>query len=292
MAKLSVLPSSRSLHSYRARLLLGAIFSGGIALLAYWRRSLSRSGVVGTTVVGTTTLGLGGWSWGLALIFFFVSSSFFSHFREREKAQTAADKFSKGSQRDIGQVAANGGVATLMALGNGLTTSPAVQKVLEAGYVGALATANADTWATELGTLSRQMPRLITTGKKTTPGTSGGVTLLGTVATAAGAFSLGLFFWITQRLCKASASLPLLALISGFLGSLFDSVLGATVQAMYHCPTCEKETERQVHNCGTRTRLLRGLPWMNNDVVNFLATLFGSLVAIAVKSTQKTSHQK
>lgn len=272
------------------RLPLGLACSAGVALLAYRRRSLSRSGVVGTTVVGTTTLGLGGWSWGLSLIFFFVSSSFFSHFREQEKQQTAADKFSKGSRRDLGQVAANGGVATLLALGNGLTSSPTVQETLQAGYIGALATANADTWATELGVLSPQTPRLITTGQKIAPGTSGGVTLLGTVASAVGAFTLGLFFWLVQRLHAAFApsssapasSLPFLALVSGLSGSLFDSFLGATVQAMYYCPTCEKETERRVHNCGTTTRLLRGLPWMDNDIVNFLTTLFGSLVAISM----------
>src|SRR5579885_3811254 len=98
---------------------LGLLLSGIIALLAYRRRSLSRSGVVGAMITGTTTTGMGGWSWGMTLLFFFVSSSLLSHFREREKERTAANKFSKGSRRDLGQVAANGGVATLLALGNG-----------------------------------------------------------------------------------------------------------------------------------------------------------------------------
>src|SRR2546430_9070165 len=86
------------------RLLLGLLVSTAISLLAYRRRSLSRSGVAGAVVTGTTTFGLGGWDWGLSLIFFFVSSSVLSHFREREKAATTADKFSKGSRRDLGQV--------------------------------------------------------------------------------------------------------------------------------------------------------------------------------------------
>jgi uncharacterized protein (TIGR00297 family) len=263
-----------------ARLLLGLLCSSGVGLLAYRRRSLSRSGIAGTIVAGTTTLGLGGWSWGLSLIFFFVTSSLFSHFREREKALTAADKFSKGSQRDGPQVAANGGVATVLALGHGLTPASDLHTFLEAGYAGALATATADTWATELGTLSPHLPRLITTGRQTTPGTSGGVTLLGTTASAVGAFSLGFFFWLIERDHRAKLALPVIAFFSGLCGSLFDSLLGATVQAMYYCPMCQKETERRVHNCGTKTRPLRGLSWLNNDAVNLLATLFGACVAI------------
>src|SRR5262249_35564164 len=121
------------------RLLLGLLVSTAISLFAYRRHSLSRSGVAGAVVTGTTTFSLGGWNWGLSLIFFFVSSSILSHFREREKAATAADKFSKGSRRDLGQVAANGGTATLLALGYGLARTHALRETLQAGYVGSLA---------------------------------------------------------------------------------------------------------------------------------------------------------
>jgi len=151
-----------------------------------------------------------------------------------------------------------------------------------AGYTGALATATADTWATELGVLSPHQPRLITTGKPVGPGTSGGMTLLGTGAGAVGALALGLVFWLLQRCPKSLASLPLIALFSGLSGSIVDSILGATVQAMYYCPTCEKETERYVHKCGTRTLPLRGIAWLNNDVVNFIATLSGALTAMGI----------
>ena len=262
------------------RLLLGLLFSSTVGLLAYRRRSLTRSGVAGAIVTGTTTVGLGGWSWGLTLIFFFVSSSLFSHFRAREKAVTAEDKFSKGSQRDLLQVFANGGVATSIAFGYAFTSQHNLKDTLQAGYAGALATATADTWATELGVLSTQVPRLITTGKQTTPGTSGAITLLGTASSASGSLALGAFFWLLQRKHKENFALPFIALVSGLLGSLFDSFLGATVQSMYFCPICHKETERQVHNCGNKTQLLRGLPWLNNDAVNFLSTFYGAVTAM------------
>lgn len=287
------------------RLLPGLLFSTGVGLFAYRHRSLSRSGVVGAMATGSATVGMGGWAWGLSLIYFFVSSSLLSHFRSHDKERTAADKFSKGSQRDILQVMANGGVATALSLAHGLTVSQPAQALLQAGYTGALATANGDTWATELGVLNTHQPRLITTGKPVPPGTSGGITLLGTSASAAGGLSLGLVFWLLEKVGTALArprpclstdwqiaptgtadglkpSLPLIGLLSGLAGSLADSLMGATLQAMYYCPTCEKETERRVHSCGTPTLPLRGIPWFDNDVVNFLATLFGALVGMCL----------
>ncbi len=98
----------------------------------------------------------------------------------------------------------------------------------------------------------------------------------------AGALSLGLFFWLLQRDRNTRATLPLIALSSGLSGSLLDSYLGATVQAMYYCPHCHKETERRVHSCGTATQLLRGLPWLDNDGVNFLTTVAGGCVAMTL----------
>jgi uncharacterized membrane protein len=65
-------------------------------------------------------------------------------------------------------------------------------------------------------------------------------------------------------------------------GSLFDSLLGATVQAIYWCDRCEKETERKQHRCGAPTRRIRGLPWLGNDGVNFLASVVGATVALAI----------
>ena len=264
------------------RLLFGLLLSVVISLFAYRRRSLSRSGVVGAIVTGTTTFGMGGWDWGLSLIFFFVSSSMLSHFREQEKAVSAADKFSKGSRRDLGQVAANGGVATLLALGYGLARTQALRETLQAGYIGSLATATADTWATEIGVLSPQPPRLVTNGKPVSRGTSGGVTLPGTGAAALGALALGTVFCALRRFRTSHPLLPLVGLVSGLVGSFFDSVLGATLQAMYYCPVCNKETERRIHRCGTSTVFLRGWPWLNNDVVNFIATLLGGLVGMSI----------
>jgi uncharacterized membrane protein len=69
---------------------------------------------------------------------------------------------------------------------------------------------------------------------------------------------------------------------AGLAGSLFDSVLGATVQQIYYCDVCRKETESKIHRCGHETRPLRGWSWLNNDLVNLLSSLFGGVIALII----------
>jgi uncharacterized membrane protein len=70
--------------------------------------------------------------------------------------------------------------------------------------------------------------------------------------------------------------------LGGLSGSLIDSLMGATVQQIFYCDTCQKDTERKVHKCGTVTRPLRGWAWLNNDLVNLISSLGGGLIAVAL----------
>jgi uncharacterized membrane protein len=145
-----------------------------------------------------------------------------------------------------------------------------------AGLTGALAAVNADTWATELGVLARQAPRMVTSGTRVEPGTSGAVSGLGEAAALGGALLIS----TPAAVAENAPLLVLIATASGVAGSLFDSLLGATVQAIYTCPACAKETERHpVHSCGTLTVPLRGWRWLDNDGVNFGASLVGAVVS-------------
>src|SRR5215208_1686254 len=154
------------------RILAGLIFSAVIGGSAYWRGSLTRSGWLGAIITGTLTFGFGGWAWGLTLIAFFLSSSALSHFRQAGKQAIAGEKFEKGGRRDLAQTLANGGVGAALALAYGLNGMPIALLV---AFAGVMATVTADTWATELGILSRRPPRLIISGRTVAPGTSGGV---------------------------------------------------------------------------------------------------------------------
>lgn len=255
-------------------LLVAALLSTAISLLAYLRGSLAPSGVAGAILVGTFTVAFGGWVWGLLLAVFFVTSSLLSHFKEGEK-RLAAEKFDKSHRRDLAQTLANGGVGALIALLNLLIPAP----IWFPFFLGVMATVNADTWATELGTLSKSAPRLITNGHRVEVGVSGAVSPLGTLVSFGGGLLIGLVAALAQRR-ERPWLIALSAGVAGLCGSLFDSLLGATVQQIYYCDVCQKETERKLHKCGHATRPLRGWSWLNNDLVNLLSSIAGGLVAL------------
>jgi len=258
------------------QLLFGILLAIIIAYLAYRARSLDRSGAYAAFVVGTVIFGLGGWRWAILLLTFFITSSGLSRaFKERKRE--ANEKYAKGGQRDAGQVFGNGGIPTLFAALS-VFFPEAIWPWL--GFAASLAAVNADTWATELGVLNPTLPRLITDLRKVVEkGTSGGVSLVGTLASLAGAGLIGLEAALLNP-SGVNWLFFVLVTISGLLGALFDSLLGATVQAIYNCPTCQKETERNpTHSCGTETTQIRGWKWLDNDWVNFACGVFGVGVA-------------
>ncbi len=266
----------------------GLLLSIAIAWAGHRRRSLSRSGMYGAIVVGTLIFGLGGWPWGLLLIAFFVTSSALSHFRT-ERKRAVADCFAKTGRRDLGQVLANGGVGVMLALLYALSGRSNLLFLF--GFAGAMAAVNADTWATELGVLSRTPPHLITSGEEVERGTSGAISGLGAMASLLGAWLIGFLALAFQLLQNRTGGLahnpqlgwlPLVAAFGGLSGSLFDSLMGATVQATYYCPSCGKETEQPMHSCGRQPIHVRGWHWLNNDWVNFIASFVGALVATGI----------
>jgi uncharacterized protein (TIGR00297 family) len=275
--------------------IIGFVGSLLIAVLAYWKRSLAFSGAAAACILGTVMYALGSLAWFGTLIAFFISSTVLSKLKHKRKS-AAESGYAKGSRRDAGQVAANGGLGLLLCIAAALWPDPIWWMM----YIGVMATVNSDTWATEIGGLSRRQPRSIVTGKQVAAGTSGGISGLGLAASAAGGLFIGAIAWIFIQIGTspfASLSwneghqdgvfthvvqlMPLLlsGLIAGLIGSLCDSWLGATAQVMYRCEVCGKEVETSIH-CGVPGTRIRGAAWMTNDTVNVMSSAVGGLAAI------------
>ncbi|UYN88740.1 MAG: DUF92 domain-containing protein [Anaerolineales bacterium] len=260
------------------QLAIGMAIAAGLAAAAWRLRMLAPSGALAAVLLGGLTFGIGGFPAAIVLVAFFVSSSVLTRlFSKRKKA--LAKTFSKGGQRDWAQVLANGGPALLALALGALGWLP--DGIAWPAFAAALAGATADTWATELGVLSPGQPQLITTGQRVPKGTSGGVSLVGSLAAAGGALLIALVAGFVGA-GFMQAGFLFSVLLAGILGSYFDSLIGATVQAIYYCPDCKKETEQHpLHSCGTATTRRRGWAWMSNDWVNFLSGLFSILALLA-----------
>jgi uncharacterized protein (TIGR00297 family) len=264
------------------QVMVGSILALIISLVAWRAHMLSEGGAAAATLLGTLVYGFGGLGWAVLLVAFFLSSSLLSRF-SRDSKSSLNDKFSKGSRRDAGQVLANGFIPGVFSCLNLFYPS---HPILWLGFAGSLAAVNADTWATELGVLGSQAPRLITSWKPVEKGESGGVTGLGTLAAlggasfiAATAAGFGNLYFADNGIFNPALALICISL-AGFCGSIIDSILGAALQASYFCPVCNKRTERfPRHNCGNPTTLVRGQPWLNNDGVNVLCAFAGSCLS-------------
>ncbi|MEW6084436.1 MAG: DUF92 domain-containing protein [Chloroflexota bacterium] len=258
-------------------LFYGFLLAIVIASLADRAHALSKSGAFAAICLGTIIFGVGGIPWAVLLLtFFFTSTALSRAFRKRK--QGLNEKYAKGDQRDAGQVFGNGGLAAAFVLFHFFYPESNIGWI---GFAASLAAVNADTWATELGVLNPTPPRMITNlRKRVEKGTSGGVSLVGTLASLAGSALIAAL----ASLFTYNWSLFLPITFAGLAGSLFDSFLGATVQAMYFCPTDNKETEKHpLHTCGTETVHLRGWKWLTNDWVNFACGVFSVIVALSLE---------
>ena len=247
-----------------------------VAVVSYFFHLLSGSGAVSTFLLGTLVFGTGSWEFSLPILLFFVLSSLLSKVGKSWK-QKFSDTFQKGGRRDFGQVLANGGIAGAIILLWNYFPSDMWYFV----FVGSVAAVTADTWATEIGVFSKFPPRNILNFKQVKPGTSGGVTLLGFMGALFGSFVIVYFgSLVTKRYDSLSRTVPFIMLIvvAGLIGSIVDSIIGATVQSQYQCPVCGKITEKKIHCQNRATTLISGFRLVDNDVVNGICGLSGGLV--------------
>jgi uncharacterized protein (TIGR00297 family) len=243
------------------------------AMAGYFQKSLTLTGAFAAMLVGISVyagMGLNG----LALLgAFFVSSNFWSKYKRNAK-KTMEEKLAKGATRDWLQVLANGGAAALFSLL--YLFQP--ERAWLIGFMVCLASANSDTWASEIGSLSKKNPIYIRTFKRIERGTSGAISGLGSAAAAAGSFFISILGYFLFQL---DIYLMLIVFLFGYIGNVIDTLFGAFYQQVYLCGHCGITTEKKSH-CQMPTTRIKGLTLVDNDMVNFLSGFIASVLSIVI----------
>ena len=249
--------------------LLPAVLLAGVIIAVGGRLGwLTSRGMLAAWIVGAAVLEGAGMRGGALMGLFFVSGSLLTRWSERDGLHSID---AKGSRRDGVQVAANGTWAAAGAIA--IHAAPVLGWSVMAGALGA---AQADTWATEIGARAARAPRLITSGEAVQRGTSGGVTWLGTAGGVAGAALMALATWAV-----APPPAALAGLLGGCLGSIADSILGATVQRTSQ-PAKRMDSLSDGRGDGYRPPPVHGVAWFTNDVVNLSGTGVGAATGLAL----------
>ena len=220
----------------------------------YKRKHLSLDGFLSSTLMAGLILGFGGLKYVLPIAIFFILSTLLSKVGMKNLRESK-------SGRNASQVFANGGVGLVLCIFNHFYQ----MELIYIMFLASIAAANSDTWATEIGKLSRTRPKDIISGRSLNKGESGGITFIGLLGSMSGSFviaTVGYFLDI-------NTSFLIIVFISGFLGSIFDSILGSTLQSRFILidgKTIKEEKETDSYHYS-------GLVSINNNSVNFLCTL-------------------
>jgi uncharacterized protein (TIGR00297 family) len=245
----------------RYRLLFALVLAFGLSFILYFINLLTIDGARAATVLGLVTYGFGGLEMAILIVLFFFSSNIVGiPFGKRVNALSHA---SSSSRRTGSQVWGNAFWVAIFTI---------IWFVLKADMffiaaIGAIATASADTWATEVGTRFRTKAYLITNRKEVEIGTDGAISFPGTIAAILGAlFIAGLaLFFDKNFLILSSVSI----FIGGLFGTFADSYLGAVFQyGTKQLPVILDSDENR-----------------DNNTVNFIATGIGALATLFIYNT-------
>jgi len=253
-------------------LLFSFLAASALAGLALWKKALTPGGLA-LAWCFALVIGLCGGAQGfLCLAATFVFTILAGRISGSVGSAIGTKLHAKTGKRDAVQILCNVATGTAMLLLARLTDF----RGFVWGFGGAMSASLADSMASELGVLSRHVPRDILTLRPVTKGLSGGITLLGCGMSLLGAALIAGIFAAWEGLASL---IDITA--AGFFGALCDSVLGSGLQVKYRCGVCGALTEKPRH-CDRPCTPERGLPFVTNDTVNFLNNLIGAGAAVAL----------
>ena len=227
-----------------------------LGLLAFLKKALTYPALILAIIFAFIITYYGGLSAFIILVSVFIGS-IITKILNKEK---------KSEKRKFIQIISNVGMATFSIILFKLTLNDLYLLI----YAAVMAESLADTLASDIGMLSKKDPINLLTWKKGEKGLSGNISLLGIASSFVGSFVIAIIYFLG---INSNIEETLIIIASGVVGSLVDSFLGATIQVKYKCPKCNKITEKKKH-CNKKTKYIRGVKWIDNNMVNLLSNLF------------------
>ena len=246
-----------------------------IAIGAYLARALTAGGSLCAFIMGVTVFWTTRAEGFLLFMLFFLSCNVVGKISKRLRKGKTEIAEKKGHRRDVMQVVANGLMTTIAAL-LWFFTSKTVALIM---FGAAVAEATSDTFAGEVGRLSKSGPVSIRNLRPVPVGMSGGVTFLGMAGAFLSSAMIAFCWYIWFQ--GVSVYAAVLVCLMGFAGAVVDSYLGAFVQAHYVDPDTGMLTENDVKD-GRKLELAQGIRWVDNDMVNLMSNVFSSVFALGM----------
>ena len=255
--------------------ILPIILTPFIVAFSLSKKALTRGAVVSAVVLDFAVSIAFGNAGFIVLCSFFIGAVIVDKIKKRIKKQSRIDKEGKDDCRNYMQVFANGLIAFMSSVAFLITKNV----IFTVPFVASLAEAFSDTVASGIGVLSSTAYDPFKRCKCEN-GISGGMSLVGTLASIVGACFISYIAFAIGFAGYGIREFYIVA-FSAFFGAVFDSFLGSVFQVKYKCRVCGEITEREVH-CDLSAVRHSGHTIIDNDIVNMLSCATAAILATAL----------
>lgn len=255
------------------KLFVSFLLSFLLAFLAYLKKALTFNALILAFIFACIITYIGGVSSFLMLAMVFILTLIANKIKTAERQTKIKELHQKGHQKDIPSIIANVAPGTLCLIIYQITKN----NLLLVVFASLMAEAISDSLASDIGILSKKDPINILTLKRSTPGLSGNISLLGIFASFLGSLIIALIYFIFNN----NIFHLIIITLCGTIGNLIDSFLGAILQVKYECPKCHIITEKEEH-CQTKTKPVKGLKLFNNDLINITSNILAGILCYII----------
>ncbi|HUR80357.1 MAG TPA: DUF92 domain-containing protein [Thermoanaerobaculia bacterium] len=209
------------------------IVNGALALVGYFARSVSVSGALGGWLLGAILILGAGWPMYVALLAFFIIGTLTTKLGYARKARLGLAQ-EGGGRRGFSHAFSNVGVAAICAIAVSRVSRIEIAPLgpMAIAYfmgIASLATAAADTTASEIGQLIGKRAFLPLTLRRVPVGTEGAISIEGTIAGLAGGAVVAAAGVLSLHygLMRTNLGAILFITAAAFLGSYIESIAGS-----------------------------------------------------------------